>query len=71
MWNPSQDVDEYGAVAELVVTVPKGQLMEAAECQVGRYIKHRLNCIIGIAKAQVRIWVQMWGRFQVWPEKVL
>lgn len=71
MRDPSWDVDGRGAAAELVVEVPEGRFVEAAERGVGRRIECRFDCIIRVAEAQARIRVRVWGRLRVWPEQAL
>lgn len=71
MRGPSWDVDGRSAVAELVVEVPEGRLVEAAERGIGRCIEHRFNHVVQVPEAQARVWVPMWGWLQIRPEKVL
>lgn len=45
--------------------------METAERRVRRCVECRLDRIVGIVKAQARVWVRVWSRLQVRPEEAL
>lgn len=55
MRDPSQDVGGCGAAAELVVSVPEGRLVLAAECLVGQRIEHRFDLIKPIVQLKAQV----------------
>lgn len=71
MRGPSWDVGGYEAVVELVVLMPEGRLVEAAERRIGQCVERRFDRVVWVTEAQARVWVQVRGWLRVGPEEAL